>query len=65
MQIGGRTLRLKVEDLTDDFLKEGWLPDTVEHGIIESFVESDTPKSGKTWIAIQVGFIYSILYTVD
>ena len=41
MQIGGRTLRLKVEDLTDDFLKEGWLPDTVEHGIIESFVESE------------------------
>lgn len=31
-----------------------WLPDTLEHGGVESYVESDTPKSGITWIADQV-----------
>ncbi|KAJ8453845.1 hypothetical protein ONZ45_g3040 [Pleurotus djamor] len=49
----GKSRRLKVEEIDDEFLKKDWLSDVVEHGAIESYVESDTPKSGTTWIARQ------------
>lgn len=35
-------------------LKKEWLQDTLELGAIESYVESNTPKSNKAWIADQV-----------
>lgn len=50
----GKSRRLKLDELDDEFLKEGWTEDTAENGVIESHVTSDTPKSGKTWIATQV-----------
>lgn len=50
----GKSRRSKVEDIEEPFLKEGWLPDTIEHGVIESYVESDTPKSNTTWNVSQV-----------
>jgi len=50
----GKSRRLKMKDITDPFLKNDWLPDTVEHGVIESFVESDTPKSNNVWTVNQV-----------
>jgi len=50
----GKSRRVKVEDIEYEWQKEAWLPDTVENGTVESFVESDTPKSGKTWIADQI-----------
>jgi hypothetical protein len=50
----GKTRRIKVEEIGEEFLKEGWLPDTYEHGAVESYVVSDTAKSGTTWIAHQV-----------
>lgn len=50
----GKTRRTKVDVFDDDFLKNGWTEDTLEHGVIQSYVESDTPKSGTTWIANQV-----------
>lgn len=49
----GKTRRTKAEEL-DDFLKKGWTADTYEHGVVQSYVESDTAKSGTTWIADQV-----------
>lgn len=49
----GKSRRTKVDVLEDDFLKKGWTEDTLEHGVIQSYVESDTPKSGTTWIANQ------------
>ncbi|KAG6862431.1 hypothetical protein C0995_011871 [Termitomyces sp. Mi166 len=49
----GKTRRTTVDVLDDDFLKKGWTEDTLEHGVIQSYVESDTPKSGTTWIANQ------------
>lgn len=53
--VKGRSRRLHTfEEIEHAWLKEGWLPDTTEHGAIESYVESDTPKSGKTWIGHQV-----------
>ena len=52
----GKSRRIKVdsEELGEEFLKEGWTDDTIEHGVVQSYVESDTPKSGTTWIANQV-----------
>jgi hypothetical protein len=50
----GKTRRLKVEDIENEFLKKDWLPDTVEHGTVHAYVISDTAKSGRTWTAEQV-----------
>ncbi|KAI0068315.1 hypothetical protein BV25DRAFT_1846248 [Artomyces pyxidatus] len=50
----GKSRRIKVEDIENEFLKTGWLPDTVEHGTINSYVESHTEKSGSSWAAEQV-----------
>ncbi|KAF8167759.1 LCCL domain-containing protein [Crassisporium funariophilum] len=49
----GKSRRIKVDELDIEFLKEGWTADTLEHGVVQSYVESDTPKSGTTWIANQ------------
>jgi hypothetical protein len=35
-------------------LKQNWTADTIEHGVVQSYVESDTPQSSTTWIANQV-----------
>jgi hypothetical protein len=45
---------LKVDEIENEFLRDGWLPDTVESGAINSYVKSDTPKSNTTWVAEQV-----------
>lgn len=50
----GRSRRVKVDKIENEFLRNGWLPDTVQHGGINSYVESDTPKTGTQWIAEQV-----------
>uniref|UniRef100_A0A0W0FGZ1 Uncharacterized protein n=1 Tax=Moniliophthora roreri TaxID=221103 RepID=A0A0W0FGZ1_MONRR len=50
----GKSRRIKdLSEIEDDFLKTGWTPDSLEHGLVQSWVESDTPQSGRTWIAIQ------------
>jgi len=56
----GKSRRIKVEELEEDFLKKGWTPDTIEHGVVQSYVESDTPKSGTTWIANQTWGIQDV-----
>ena len=50
----GRSRRVSLDRIDNDFLRKGWLPDTEQHGAINSYVKSDTPKSNKTWIAEQV-----------
>ncbi|EJD04064.1 LCCL domain-containing protein [Fomitiporia mediterranea MF3/22] len=50
----GRSRRIKVDDLEYEWHKENWSADTIENCAIESYVESDTPKSGTTWVADQV-----------
>ncbi|KAL5495371.1 hypothetical protein ACEPAI_834 [Sanghuangporus weigelae] len=52
--IVGRSRRVKVDELEYEWHKENWTADTIEDEAIESYVESDTPKSGTTWIAHQV-----------
>jgi len=57
-----KSRRIKVGELDDseEFLKKGWTPDTVEYGVVQSYVESDTPKSGTTWIANQTWGIQDV-----
>ncbi len=43
-----------MDKIENEFLREGWLPDTARDGVINSYVESDTPKSNTSWIAEQV-----------
>jgi hypothetical protein len=50
----GKSRRRNVGDIEDDFLRGGWLPDTVEHGVIASWIESDTAKSGYSWTSDEV-----------
>ena len=52
----GKSRRVKPEELDIAFLKEGWTADTLEHGLVQVYSESNTPKSGTTWTANQVGF---------
>ncbi|TFK30791.1 LCCL domain-containing protein [Coprinopsis marcescibilis] len=52
--------RVKEAELDIDFLKNGWTADTIEHGLIQSYTQSDTPKSGTTWIANQAWGIQDI-----
>ncbi|TFY71494.1 hypothetical protein EVG20_g1521 [Dentipellis fragilis] len=49
----GQSRRVKAEDVESEFLKNGWSQDTVEHGLINAYGESDTPKSGLSWVANQ------------
>ncbi|KAK7059105.1 hypothetical protein VNI00_001730 [Paramarasmius palmivorus] len=57
----GKSRRLKdLGEIDDDFLKTGWTPDSLEHGLVQSYVESNTPKSGRTWIAVQLWGIEEI-----
>lgn len=51
----GKSRRLGVDEIENEFLKEDWLPDTVEHRAIHSYVISNTEMSGREWTAEQVG----------
>ena len=49
-----KTRRIKVEELDNDWLKEGWLDTAKEHGLIQTSGRSDTSKTGRTWLAEMV-----------
>lgn len=51
--VTGKSRRTKVDMLESEFLKTGWSADTVQHGLIQSYTESDTAKSGTSWTANQ------------
>ncbi|KAJ2919256.1 hypothetical protein MD484_g1144, partial [Candolleomyces efflorescens] len=55
-----KTRRVKSDELDIDFLKNGWTADTYEHGLVHTYAESDTAKSGTTWIANQTWGIQEI-----
>ncbi|TDL28594.1 LCCL domain-containing protein [Rickenella mellea] len=50
----GKSRRTKIEAVDKEWLKEGWTQDTIEHDAVESYVESDTPKSGTSWVGHQI-----------
>ncbi|KAF8879320.1 hypothetical protein CPB84DRAFT_1793415 [Gymnopilus junonius] len=58
--VKGKSRRVKPTELNIPFLTTDWTPDTLENGLIQSYVESDTPKSGTTWIADQTWGIEEI-----
>lgn len=50
----GKSRRVKADELEEEWLKECWTEDTLEHGLVQAYAESNTPKSGTTWIGNQV-----------
>lgn len=62
--VKGKSRRVKANELDIPFLKEGWTADTFEHGLVQSYVESDTPKSGTVWIANQVSLGCNLTLTL-
>lgn len=55
----GKSRRIKAEELEEEWLKTGWTDDTYEHGLVQAYAESNTPKSGTTWVGNQVSVILS------
>jgi len=56
----GKSRRVPADQLDVTFLKEGWTADTIKHGLVQSYVKSDTAKSGISWIANQTWGIETI-----
>jgi hypothetical protein len=52
--VRGRSRRIKVEDIEVPYLQKDWLPDTLNHGAIQAYAESDTEKSSRVWSVLQV-----------
>ncbi|TFK56958.1 LCCL domain-containing protein [Heliocybe sulcata] len=50
----GKSKRMTVEEVEDEFLKNGWTDDTLGDGVVCSYVVSDTEKSKTTWTAEQI-----------
>ncbi len=50
-----KSRRAQAADLEHEFLKTDWTEHSLQHGVINTIGHSDTPKSGKTWVAEQVG----------
>ena len=45
----GKSRRIPVADITDGYLKAGWLSDVSRDGAIEAYAESDPDKNSHTW----------------
>jgi len=58
----GKSRRTKIDVLQEEFLKKNWTQDTLKYGVVQSYVESDTPKSGTTWVANQVGCVPGVWF---
>ena len=53
--------RTTIDQIENEHLRTGWLPETLEHGIIQAEAESDTPKSKRTWFASQVRTAFHLI----
>jgi hypothetical protein len=45
----GRSRRIPVADITDEYLNSGWLPDVSRDGAIEAYAEADKEKNSHSW----------------
>jgi len=45
----GRSRRIPVTDVTDEYLKSGWLPDVSRDGAIQAYVVADKEKTTQSW----------------
>jgi hypothetical protein len=44
-----KSRRIPVAEITDEYLRQGWLPDVSRDGAIEAYAESDKEKNSLTW----------------
>jgi len=44
-----RSRRIPVADVTDEYLKSGWLSDVSRDGAIEAYAEADKEKNSHSW----------------
>ena len=44
-----RNRRIPVEEVTDEYLKSGWLPDVSRDEAIQSYAETDEEKNSNRW----------------
>jgi hypothetical protein len=49
-KVSGKSRYVKIEDIKDSYLREGWSKDCVEGEVVEGYVESVTDK----WTAMQI-----------
>lgn len=55
--------RIQMADVDDEFLKRGWLPEYIDHGLIHACDTSDTVKTKQTWAADQArSLIFRFLF---
>jgi hypothetical protein len=57
----GKFRRAPLDQIDNEFLRNGWLPDTEQNGAIHAYVKSDNPKSGKAWTLEQVCQPFNVL----
>ena len=50
----GKARRIDLDEVMEEYLRNGWTDDTEEHGVIDAYARSNTSKSGKTWTSEQV-----------
>ena len=56
-----KTRRAQLKDIDSEYVRTGWIDDG--KGVIETYGVSDTPKSGRTWVAETVS-IYPLLSAI-
>ncbi|KAI0734499.1 hypothetical protein C8Q72DRAFT_806515 [Fomitopsis betulina] len=52
-KVSSKSRRVKVEQVQNDWLKNGWTPDTDEHGLVFTRAESKAEENGVNWQADQ------------
>ena len=53
-KVWAKSQRVKVHHVQNDWLKNGWAPDTDEHGLVFTRAESKAEENGVNWMADQV-----------
>ena len=50
----GKSRYVKIEEITDGFLREGWSKDCIDGELVEGYVEYGTEKAKEKWTALQI-----------
>lgn len=58
--VTGKSRRIPVEEITDEFLKKGWTQDTIDDDIVLTDSWSTPGKNSYTWRAMQVITSFSL-----
>ena len=53
--------RIRINQLSEQYLRERWSEDVQRYGILNVYIKSDTAKTGKNWISEQVSqYLFSL-----